>query len=426
LVAPSAEPRATPAPSVGWFARARRLGRLLTWKRATRYGAGLCALYLALWLSLTVRSTPPLNGNREPIGGDYIAFYAAGRLLLDGQAAALYDHDTVVAVQAAALEQRVPGFYDAFRNPAFFALVFVPLAPLGLVAGAYVWLGLSLALLAVALRLLLDEVPELRSRWRGLAVLVFAFPPVFFCLIDGQNATLSLLLYVLIYRAFNRGQDGASGVWAALGLFKPQLFFIFPLVFAAAGRWRALGAYCATAALLALVSVALVGPAGIAGWLRILVAPETANAAGNAWRMHAVRTFFDLLVPGQPVLTLALSGLVSAGLAAGVLWLWRRWGADATLLPLLWSLTVLVAVAIDPHIVDYDLTVLTLAAALACPASPALRWWLLGLSVLLLFRAQVPLLGGAAFQITVPLLLVCAYVVWTELRARLTAPPRPA
>ena len=48
--------------------------------------------------------------------------------------------------------------------------------------------------------LLLGEAPRLRERRRGLVVLVVAFPPVYFGLIDGENAVISLLLYVLIYR----------------------------------------------------------------------------------------------------------------------------------------------------------------------------------------------------------------------------------
>ena len=35
---------------------------------------------------------------------------------------------------------------------------------------------------------------EARERWRGLVVLVLAFPPVYFGLIDGENAIISLLL----------------------------------------------------------------------------------------------------------------------------------------------------------------------------------------------------------------------------------------
>jgi len=81
---------------------------------------------------------------------------------------------------------------------------FVPLALLDLVPGFIIWTLFSLGCLGLAIWLLLKdvdgaerttarlrdagaEVPELKPRWRGLLVLVFAFAPVFFGLIDGRT-----------------------------------------------------------------------------------------------------------------------------------------------------------------------------------------------------------------------------------------------
>ena len=163
------------------------------------------------------------------------------------------------------------------------------------------WFAISLACLALAIKLLLDEVPWLRKRWRGLLIFVFAFAPVYFGLIDGENATVSLLLYALIYRAFARGQDRALGVWAALGLFKPQLFFVFPLVFLMTRRWRTLAWYALTAVVLFGVSFALVGADGMQAWARILLEHESGNALANAWRMASAKSFVDALLPGVGV-----------------------------------------------------------------------------------------------------------------------------
>src|SRR5262249_37725424 len=151
----------------------------------------------------------------------------------------------------------------------------------------------SLVCLGVALALLLDDAPGLRSRWRGLLIFVLAFPPVYFGVIDGENATISLLLFALIFRAFARGQDRALGVWAALGLFKPQLFFVFPLIFVITRRWRALGAYVVTAAVLFAVSLALVGVDGMQTWVRVLLEHESGNALANTWRMTSAKAFLD-------------------------------------------------------------------------------------------------------------------------------------
>jgi len=360
---------------------------------------------------VVVLGSPPLNSSGDPIGGDYIAFYAAGRVVLNGDGAHLYDHATVSSLQQAALDGRIPEFYDAFRNPPFFALPFVPLALLPLLPSFGLWAVLNFACLAAALWLLLDVVPELKPRWRGLAAVVFAFGPVYFGIIDGENATLSLLLYVLIYCSLLRGQDRAAGVWAAIGLFKPQLFVVFPLIFVATRRWRALAWYVGTAVVLGIVSLAVVGFDGMIGWLRILVDMETGNATRNAWRMHSLKSFFDLLAPGQPLASMLIFAAVAAGLLVVLYRAWR-WSSD---LPLLWALSSATGVLVDPHLVDYDLTVLVPAGVLMALHVPATRWLIVLLSIVVVVRPQVPV-GDAYIQTSVVLLLALAGMLWRRLR----------
>ena len=240
-----------------------------------------------------------------------------------------------------------PGFYDAFRNPPFAALPFVPLALLDLVPGFILWSVVSVGCLGLAVWLLLQELPELKPRWRGLLVLVFAFAPVFFGLIDGENATVSLLLYVLIYRALVRDQDKQAAIWAALGLFKPQLFFVFPLVLLARRGWTALIVYALAALGLGGLSLALVGPAGLAAWLRILIEPESGQVLVNAWRMVSLKSFAASLFLGQSTLALGLYLGVSAVLLAIVFRLWANrhapprlaCGASHALSPCWWTRT---------------------------------------------------------------------------------------
>jgi alpha-1,2-mannosyltransferase len=309
------------------------------------------------------------------------------------------------------LDQQLPDFFDAFRNPPFFALVFVPLSLLPLVPSFGAWSLVSIGCLAAALWLMLDLVPGLKLRWRGLCVLVLAFPPVYFGLIDGQNATLSLLLYVLIYRGMLFGQQARTGFWAGLGLFKPQLFFVFPILFLATKRWRALAAYCVTAIGLAIISVALVGLDGLRQWLWVLAEFEGGNAEKNAWRMHSLRTFFDLLLPGHWMIAVGLTALVSIVLLVALVATWRSTDGRSNVLPVRWAFTAIVAVLLDPHLVDYDLTVLVLAGVLTCAALTPLRLWAVLLYPLLLVRAQVPV-GAGVLSLTALLLLGIAFVLW--------------
>lgn len=377
------------------------------------YALVLVGLYVVAWLDVLFLGSPPLNAAGTPIAGDYIAFHAAGRLVLQRHPELLYDHASLSAIQDSLLGGRIPGFYDAYRNPPFFVVIYTPLAMLDLLPGFALWSVLSLAFLAVALKVLLDEVPTLRERWRGLLIFVFAFAPVYFGLIDGENATLSLLLYALIYRSLARDQVAWAGVWSALGLFKPQLFFVFPLILLVTRRWRGVLAYVLVAAVLAAVSLLMVGVDGVQAWASVLLEPETGNATVNGWRMASAKSFFDALLPGQTLVSFAAYAVVGLGLTFVLL---RSWARESIELPALWLLTCLTAVLIDPHLVDYDLTVLIAAGVIGASWVPRLLWAIVPLYVVTLLRAQLPL-DGVSLQLTAPVLVGCAiYVVTGMLR----------
>jgi hypothetical protein len=387
---------------------AERCERWLSWTRARAYSIGLCVIYLTIWLTGILTGQPPLSNSKEPIGGDYIAFYAAGRLILQGQPGSIYDRAAVETVQGLALGGAVPGFFDAFRNPPFFALVFAPIAALDLVPSFAVWSAVSIAMLAAALWRARTVSASTKDR-TGLLLVGLGFPAVYFCLIDGQNSTLSLLLFVLIYEALCLGRDRRAGVLAALGLFKPQLFFLFPVLLLVAGRGRALIAYVMTGVGLTIVSTWLVGFDGMATWLRSLFDYEGGNAARNGWRMSSISTLVAQLAPGQESLALMVTLVLTVGLVAMLIVLWRRPRA-VYLSAFGWSLTVLIATLVDPHLVDYDLTVLVLVGMLVLPPVSPLRLLTVLLYALMLTRPQIPL-GAGALQPVPLVLLAGAFLV---------------
>ena len=359
-------------------------------------------MYLTIWGMTVVSGQPPLTSSKEPIGGDYIAFYTAGRLIAQGHPGLIYDRAAVEAVQAVALAGTIPDFYDAYRNPPFFALVFAPISGLDLVPSFAVWSAISLAALVVAVWQA-RSASQLSIGRFGLLIVALGFPAVFFCLIDGQNSTLSLLLYVLLYQALRLRHDRRAGVVAALGLFKPQLFFLFPLLFLAARRWNALAAYLATALGIMVTSVWLVGFDGMLTWIRSLIDYESGNATRNGWRMSSISAFVGQLAPGQSAVGLVVTLTLSAVLIAALVALWRRPGA-VYLTAFGWSITVLVATLVDPHLVDYDLTVLVAAGMLVLAPLTALRVLTVLLYAVILSRLQIPLVVGTLQPVTLVLL----------------------
>jgi hypothetical protein len=71
-----------------------------------------------------------------------------------------------------------------------------------------------------------------------------------------------------------------------------------------------------------------------------------------------------------------------------------------------------VAVLIDPHLVDYDLTVLVAAGVIGATLVPRYAVVIVPLFLVTVLRAQIPV-GSVGLQLTAPLLLVLtAWIFW--------------
>jgi hypothetical protein len=122
--------------------------------------------------------------------------------------------------------------------------------------------------------------------------------------------------------------------------------------------------------------------------------------------MVSFKSLFDSLAPSAPVLAQGLY------LIAALLVLWAVvsvWSSRRLTLPLAWALASLAAVLIDPHLVDYDLTVLVAAGVIALPLLRAAQWLVVALYPALLLRLAIPL-GDHSLQISVIVLAALAWV----------------
>ncbi len=89
-------------------------------------------LWLA-WLGSVLLGPGNLDLAGQPVGTDFLEFYAAGATLLRGESARLYDRDYQARLQQEIIGPGLRAYY-AFITPPFFAALFVPLAllPYGL------------------------------------------------------------------------------------------------------------------------------------------------------------------------------------------------------------------------------------------------------------------------------------------------------
>ena len=100
-----------------------------------------------------------------------------------------------------------------FNHPAFEALLFVPFSLLSYRIAYVGWLLANLAMLAMLPGMLRSWMPVLRlaPTWVWIAA-ELAFFPVFFALLQGQDAILLLFLYALALVALKRGRGRSPGL----------------------------------------------------------------------------------------------------------------------------------------------------------------------------------------------------------------------
>src|SRR5262245_2946266 len=107
------------------------------------------------------------------LGADHLAFYTPAHLIRDGRQKEMYTYGHDLHVY----QQELIGWpwvgFEAYRNPPFYALLYVPTAGLSYYASFLIWTALGLGLLVLSIFLLKPARP-----WRVLGWAV-AFYPVF-------------------------------------------------------------------------------------------------------------------------------------------------------------------------------------------------------------------------------------------------------
>jgi hypothetical protein len=252
--------------------------------------ATISLVAVVAWIAL---SRGGLDIAGKPLGTDFISFWSASRLVLDGApATAVYDPPRHAAVQTAAFDGADVG-YSPFPYPPSFLLICLPLGLLPYFPSLIAWVGLTgLAYWRVA------------SAWLGprQALPALAFPAVIINLGHGQNAFLTTALFGTGALLLGR-RDVLAGICLGALAFKPHLGLLIPIVLVASRNWRAFAGAAASAVGLTLASAAVFGL--------------------DAWR-----AFPDQLVTMRAVVE---QGLLSAGKIQTVFAALRNWGAPLEL-----------------------------------------------------------------------------------------------
>jgi hypothetical protein len=386
-------------------------------------GGVLLVLTVGFGLATTLSGTGIVDAEGNRRGADFLTHYTAGRMLLAGEGARFYD----LPVQAAAQEAALGASLDQpspFLLPPAAALIFVPFATLPYQAAAALWAATTIALMLFSLRLVWPLSP-LRGQVPGafaMLALIGTYP-VGMNLVGGNNAALWLTIYALGGRFLLTGRAVSAGLVFGLGALKPQLFLAVPVLLMVQRRWHALGAFAGISGLLALVSLAMVGPSGALEYVTVLTsdAYRAGVAIPNAWRMLSLPAFVRSVLPD--VSNLATVAIVLGGLAL------FGWSIRRAALPVAIAAAVLISVVINPHCFLYDGMVLAVpillragGAGWGAPSWALAALWLLTWAVP--FRAPPEIGSNGAVPWAVLPLLVIVVAALCDAHARRDFTPR--
>jgi hypothetical protein len=278
-----------------------------------RYKLGVCFINCALVVAMWIGACYIL---RDHAAWDFPGFWVAGRIAPEH----LYQPEVFQPYGRGLLKDQGVVYVNVYSRPAIFTL---PLR---------VWMqmpyrmayGTWAAVQAVALLLLLALVWRVyEPDPRLLPILLLLWPAVYGVMAGHDVAMLGILMLVGVI-ALKRDHEWLAGIVWGLCLYKFNLALCLPILLAWHRRWKALGAFSATAAVLAAGSALIASPSDYIKMLGRL------NEVSMDTKILSLRTLSYPMEIGSlyPVLALTVCGVtlwritktdIARGLALGVL-----------------------------------------------------------------------------------------------------------
>jgi glycosyl transferase family 87 len=216
---------------------------------------------------------------------DFVDVWAAGRLALDGHAAAAWDWTIHRDAEVAALGHDFAGNYG-WHYPPTFLFAAVALATLPYLAASLGWLAVTLPMYVAAVRTIMGE---------RLGILIAcAFPAVMWNMLVGQNGFLTAALIGFALVCLDT-RPVVAGVLLGLLTYKPQFGILFPVLLVANGQWRVIAAACATSAVLVAASAAVFGVAAWTAFFTWLPATSDIILSDGRAGLNKLQSLFGVL-----------------------------------------------------------------------------------------------------------------------------------
>lgn len=173
--------------------------------------------------------------------GDYIAYYTAWKMLLNGDVVHLYDLTAQQQYQEAILgpTRRFADGLLPFVNPPHLMWQLLPLGLLPLLPSYLVWSLLNLVFLILSIRVTLSFVQSWTRQAKALlVVMICGFYPVYITFLLGSFPLFMLLMLLLLFRDSIHGRYWQAGIWLVLASLKFQFILYIGVWLLASRRWR--------------------------------------------------------------------------------------------------------------------------------------------------------------------------------------------
>lgn len=337
----------------------------LRWHRAVATGLALLFVIYAGYASWRNYFDPP--------GVDFVSFWAAARLTLEGHAALAYDFAAHRAVELTAgpVDGKLP-----FPYPPPFLFFLLPFGLVPFWVAFPIWVGLTGTLYVLAAR----QVAPLPYSLVNPAALP--------CALIGQTGLLMTAIFIR-GATLLEARPFAAGLLLGLFVVKPQLALLLPLALLAGREWRAIaGAATSSLGLLAAALLAF-GWESYQGFFQIL--PQYAGyIRGSQWPWNELASPFAMFrFFGAPQgIALLLHGAIALA-AAAVTWVaWARRSPERV------AVLATASLLIPPYLFTYDALLLIVPLCLFIRQE---RLWLsamVWLFCLLPVASYTPAYGG--------------------------------
>ena len=302
------------------------------------------AVVVALCLDVAIR--------HDPISVDFNTYMAAAQIGLHDGWSHIYDQG-LVAIQQQLL---APGSRrQPFISPPTVAFTVAPLALFPHPVAYVIWAVLTFGAFAAALAL--AGISTGLSRW---VAVVGALAPwwIMHSVNVGQVVPLVAAGLVVGWRLLRDRREVLAGIAFGAILLKPNTAMLVPLALLFATRYRALAAWGATAALVLLMTAAVLGPNGVMSYVNQMLGPWPGGADNVTLRgaLDATGVFAAVLR------TLIVAAVMGAS--------YRMRASPAMVVPL----AIVGSLLVSPYLHGSDLCLLAAAGWMIWEAQPKIAW----------------------------------------------------